>query len=89
MEEQTHAGMGKTYMKIWGVLAFFTAVEFGVTYTALAEATQVAIIVVLSIIKAILVVMYFMHVKYESKPFKYLGIIPLFLTAFLVLFLIF
>ena len=86
--EIEHADMGKTYVKVWGALAIITGIEFGVTYTALATITQNVIIGTLSVIKAAMVVYYFMHVKYESKSFKYIALLPLFLTGFLILFLI-
>jgi len=56
----------RSYVAVFGVLALLTATEVGVTYTAL---PRVPILVPLAIFKAALVVLFYMHVRYDRKLF--------------------
>jgi cytochrome c oxidase subunit IV len=56
----------RSYVAVFGVLAVLTAVEVGVTYTSL---PRVPVLVPLAVFKAALVVLFYMHVKYDRKLF--------------------
>ena len=75
------------YMFVFILLAAFTLIETLVSYVQ-----QVAIkfptLVVLSVVKALLVLLYFMHLKFDSKIFSYLFIAGCILAIPLILVLV-
>ncbi len=60
------------YVKIGLILAVITAVEVGVFYLDIAQWALVTILVVLSAVKFSLVVMWFMHLKFDNRVFSWL-----------------
>ena len=78
------------YLLIFIVLAVFTGIETLVSYVQ-QEAIKFPTLVVLSIVKAVLVLLYFMHLKSDSKLYSYLFIagcilvIPLILVITIVM----
>ena len=75
-EEAGHiAGGGTmTFAKVWIVLLVLTGVEVFLAYEQLPTMIMLTILVGLSIIKAALIIAYFMHLKFER--------LSLFLTLF-------
>lgn len=85
------------YMLVWGGLALLTAIEVGTAFIVRAalsgfdvsERTLTMLIVLiligLAVWKALLVALYFMHLKWETKALKWLAVAPLPLAAILVL----
>ena len=75
------------YLFVFILLAAFTLIEPLVSYVQ-----QVAIkfptLVVLSVVKALLVLLYFMHLKFDSKIFSYLFIAGCVLAIPLILVLV-
>jgi len=78
------------YLFVFIALAVFTLIETLVSYVQ-QEAIKFPTLVILSVIKALLVLMYFMHLKFDSKVFSYLFIagcilsIPLILVIVIVM----
>jgi cytochrome c oxidase subunit IV len=78
------------YLFIFIALAVFTLIETLVSYIQQA-AIKFPTLVVLSIVKALLVLLYFMHLKFDSRVFTYLFVagcilaIPLILIITVVL----
>lgn len=84
------------YMLVWGGLALLTAIEVGTAFLVRAALSgfdvsrgtvdMVIIIVLLglAIWKAMLVALYFMHLKWETKALKWLAAAPLVPAAILV-----
>ena len=68
---QAHPGPVE-YVKIGSILAVITAVEVGIFYLDIAQWALVTILVVLSAVKFSLVVMWFMHLKFDSRVFSWL-----------------
>ncbi len=60
------------YVKIGLILAVITAVEVGLFYLDIAQWALVTILVVLSAVKFSLVVMWFMHLRFDSRVFSWL-----------------
>ena len=60
------------YVKIGLILAFITAVEVGIYYIEAIEDALVPILIVLSAVKFTLVVMWFMHLKFDNRIFSWL-----------------
>ncbi len=60
------------YIKIGLILAAITAAEVGIYYIEAIEDALVPILIVLSALKFSLVVMWFMHLKFDSRLFSWL-----------------
>jgi cytochrome c oxidase subunit 4 len=82
MSEQAHATTG-TYLRIAAVLVIITLIEVGVFYVPAFQSLLVPILLSLSALKFVLVVMFYMHLKFDSKFFMFLFGGPL-LLAFAV-----
>jgi cytochrome c oxidase subunit 4 len=82
------------YLLVFIILAVFTLIETLVSYIQ-QTAIKLPTLVILSAVKALLVLLYFMHLKFDSKLFTYLFIpgcilvIPLILIITVVMPLIF
>jgi caa(3)-type oxidase subunit IV len=57
---------------VWGVLLVLTAVEVYLGYQNMEPKRMLSILMCLSIVKAALIIGYFMHMKYEASRMKYL-----------------
>jgi cytochrome c oxidase subunit 4 len=65
--ESAHAALPTAaYLLVWGLLVVLTAVTVGVTYLDMKRFAVIAALVIATV-KASLVVLYFMHVRYESR----------------------
>jgi cytochrome c oxidase subunit 4 len=74
-----HASTG-TYLKIAAVLCVVTALEFAVIYIRQLTPILTPLLIVMSAGKFALVVMYFMHLRYDSRPLTLLFVAPLVLA---------
>jgi len=74
MSEYEHAGGSKLYLTVWGWLLGLTVVEVLLAYRHLSVTVMLVILVGLSVIKAALIISYFMHLRFER--------LSLFLTLF-------
>jgi heme/copper-type cytochrome/quinol oxidase subunit 4 len=57
------------YVMVGGVLAFLTAIEVALYYMSFPRTAFILVLLVLSALKFVTVVMYFMHLKFDSKLF--------------------
>jgi cytochrome c oxidase subunit IV len=74
-EELVHAGATTpTFVKVWICLLALTAAEVFLAYEQVGVILMLTILVALSIVKAALIIAYFMHLKFER--------FSLFLTLF-------
>ena len=78
VEEHHHPG-ARQYVIIGAILAIITLIEFGVFYLSLDPALMTWIILVLSSSKFLLVVGYFMHLKFDDVRFSGLFFAPFFI----------
>lgn len=83
-EHPEHASIG-TYLKVAAILAVITALEFAVIYIRRLTPILVPLLLILSAGKFALVVMYFMHLRYDTKPLTFLFVAPLLLAVGLAL----
>ena len=60
------------YIKIGLILAAITAVEVGIYYIEAIEGVLVPILIVLSALKFSMVVLWFMHLRFDSRLFAWL-----------------
>ena len=72
------------YFLVFIILAAFTIIETMASYLQ-QEAFKLPILITLSVIKVLLVLLYFMHLKFDSKVFSYLFIAGCILAIPLVL----
>jgi len=75
-----HASIG-TYLKVAAILCVVTALEFAVIYIRQLTPILTALLITMSIGKFALVVMYFMHLRYDGKPLTFLFVAPLLLAT--------
>ena len=72
------------YVAIWGMLAVLTMVEVAVVYLGLPRRLMVVSLVFLALWKALLVALYFMHLKFEPRRLLYIVLAPFPLAVILV-----
>ncbi|MEW6129087.1 MAG: cytochrome C oxidase subunit IV family protein [Acidobacteriota bacterium] len=70
-----HGGSNRENIFIWGGLLLLTGIEVVLGYYKVGVITMLIILIGLSLIKAAMIVAYFMHMKFETKPFI-LTVIP-------------
>ncbi len=88
MTEQGHATTG-TYLRVAAILVMITLIEVGVFYVPTFQVVLVPVLLVLSAVKFTLVVMFYMHLKMDSRFFTFLFGGPLLLAAGVMLGLLF
>ena len=76
MSEQAHATTA-TYLRIAAILVMITLIEVGIFYVPTFQTVLVPVLLVLSAVKFALVVMFYMHLKYDHKLFRALFTGPL------------
>jgi cytochrome c oxidase subunit IV len=89
VEEHEHfAGSNKLFTSIWVWLVVLTLIEIGLAYRPMSTVLMLSILLGLSIIKAALIVAYFMHLKFERLSLI-LTIVPMLVVCILLLFVFF
>jgi cytochrome c oxidase subunit IV len=79
-ESPEHASIG-TYLKVAAILSIITALEFAVIYIRRLTPILIPLLLTLSAGKFALVVMYFMHLRYDRRPLTFLFVAPLLLAV--------
>ena len=74
----------RPYVLTWFWLLVITALELGVVFGGLSRGLVVALLVLLSLMKATLIGAYFMHLRYERLNLIFTIILPLVLILVLV-----
>lgn len=88
-EEHEHfAGSNKLFTSIWVWLVVLTLIEIGLAYRPMSTVVMLSILLGLSIIKAALIVAYFMHLKFERLSLI-LTIVPMLVVCICLLFVFF
>jgi cytochrome c oxidase subunit 4 len=72
------------YIGIFLVLAALTAVELGIAFLPWPKTTLIILLLGLAIWKALLVALYYMHLRFEPNRLRILAIAPLPLAVILV-----
>jgi cytochrome c oxidase subunit 4 len=79
----------RTYVTVFALLTVFTAIEIIVASLPIADPVQIPILVGLAIVKAALVALYYMHLRYDSFWYWIILLVPLgfvvLLTRYLIL----
>jgi len=74
-----HASTG-TYLKVAAILSVITALEFAVIYIRRLTPILIPLLLTLSAGKFALVVMFFMHLRYDRRSLTFLFVAPLVLA---------
>jgi cytochrome c oxidase subunit IV len=85
-EQHRHHGKGQ-FLWVWVALLMMTAIEVYLTYQNMPPVRMLTILMGLSLIKAALIIGFFMHMKYEMSRMKWLTMCSL--VACLALMMIF
>ncbi|MBI2845202.1 MAG: cytochrome C oxidase subunit IV family protein [Chloroflexi bacterium] len=75
----------RPYIKVFVFLAIFTAIEVVVATNPLAKLTQVALLLALATGKALLVAMYYMHLRYDDRRIMLIAFSPFILASALMI----
>jgi cytochrome c oxidase subunit IV len=76
-------GKGQYYW-VWGILLGITAVEVALAYVHLQPVTMLVLLIGLSLVKAALIILYFMHMKSETSAMKWVLMGSLVVVLFLM-----
>jgi cytochrome c oxidase subunit 4 len=87
-DAQAHANTA-TYLTIFAILFVITVVEVGIFYVGIPRPVLVSVLIVLSAAKFVLVVGYFMHLKFDSPVLRLLFAGPVFIALAIGLALLF
>ena len=77
-----HASV-RTYIRVALILTLVTALEVGVIYIRLLTPIVVPLLLVMAAAKFALVVMFFMHLRYDARPLTTLFLGPLIIASLL------
>ena len=90
-ESSEHAhveGSKRVFMMVWGWLLALTAVEVVLAYQRLEIKVMLGLLMTLSIIKASLIISYFMHLRYERRSLA-LTLMPALVFVIAMMFVVF
>ncbi len=73
------------YMHVFYALTVLTAVEIGVVFLPMSKMIIAILLVGFALFKAILVAMYFMHLKFEKRTLGIIALTPLILCTLLII----
>ncbi len=86
-EEQRHHSKGQ-FLWVWAALLVMTGMEVYLAYQNMELIRMLSILMALSLIKAALIIAYFMHMKFEVTPMKWVTMSSLvFCLAMMLVFL--
>ena len=86
--DEHFAGSNKLFISIWVWLVVLTLVEIFLAYRPMSIHVMLTILLGLSVIKAALIMAYFMHLKFERLSLI-LTIVPMLVVCILLLFVFF
>ena len=86
--EEHFAGSNKLFTSIWVWLVVLTLIEIFLAYKPMSLLIMLTILLGLSIIKAALIVAYFMHLKFERLSLI-LTIVPMLVVCICLMFVVF
>jgi cytochrome c oxidase subunit 4 len=83
-----HVEPKKPFLIVWGFLLAFTAVETILAYQHFALKVMLVMLMTLSIVKAALIISYFMHLRYDRHSLAW-TLMPALIFVILMLFVVF
>lgn len=85
MSSDTHEFKHPNYWVVWAYLLGLTIVEVGVAFLPWSKQVLILLLLGLAIWKALLVALYFMHLRFEKNRMRIFAIAPLPLTIIIVI----
>ena len=79
---QSHAH--PNYWAIWAYLLVLTVVELGIAFLPWPKEVQLLVLLFLAVWKAVLVALFFMHLRWEGNRMRIFAIAPLPLTIIII-----
>ena len=76
------------YLAIFWTLLVLTVIEVGVAYMPWPHTPKITLLIGLAIVKASLVALFFMHLKFDRRLLTLIALVPLALTGLVSLFLL-
>jgi len=75
----THGGHGASlsYYQVFAILFVVTVLEVGLAYLDLGKLLKISLFVVMALYKAVMVALYFMHLKFEKKTMWVIASAPM------------
>lgn len=73
----------KVYFGVFLALAAVTGIEVALTGNIANEGLKIIVLLALAVVKALLVMMFFMHLKYDTKTYSLFLLFPLFMAILL------
>ncbi len=83
MSGEQHDGGYRSYLVTWFWLLVITVLEVGIVLVRVPKALLAISLVTLALMKAALIMGYFMHLRYERLSLIYAVVAPLFLAVIL------
>ncbi len=83
-----HPEPKKAFMIVWGFLLAFTAIETILAYQQLDLRVMLVVLMTLSIVKAALIISYFMHLRYERHSLAW-TLMPAMVFVIVMMFVVF
>lgn len=84
VHEADHDHPHPNYMAVFWWLFGITVAEVAVAYVHLSPALMITILMGMAFAKAVLVALYFMHLKYDNKLLMVIAVVPVILAAIAV-----
>jgi cytochrome c oxidase subunit 4 len=88
MTTETKSTSKRPYLRIFVTLAALTAVEVVLAGLIQAQTLRVIALLGLAVVKAALVALYFMHLRYDNRLLAVVGGVPMVLTLFMLILLL-
>jgi cytochrome c oxidase subunit 4 len=73
------------YMAVWGGLALLTLLEVGVAFMGFSRSVTILALLGMAVWKALLVALYYMHLRFEPNAVRLVAAAPLIPAAILML----
>jgi len=83
-----HTENNRLYLTVWAALLGMTVIEVILAYIQLATAPMLIILMILSLIKASLIIAYFMHLRFERVSLFW-TLVPMWVLVICLLFVFF
>ena len=80
-----HQSIVRTYVVIFVVLLAVTIIEVAASYLSdvgVPDWAEIAVLIALAVVKGVLVVMFYMHLRFDSNWFRFLFIAAMILATF-------
>lgn len=88
MSAHEHSESNRLYMIVWAALLIMTLIEVFLAYEQLSTAPMLITLMGLSIVKASLIIAYFMHLKFEVSTLFW-AMVPMWVLVMVLLFVFF